>query len=222
MAQLNTEPQQDPQSVNSVAADDPQSVMMSRLRALKTEASDSVADHPRRHLWWIGAGLAGALLIFLVAAVWRLAVPSDTRLDGGWIRVVDRQWGFQIDLPDWYQKKYIDAQSVQYTSRNMQVQVYDWKRKNFKPATAATELATIVSNERRVRPVKIVEDRSNDLGSPMIDFISTCGQAGGYQWTVRERVLIQQEVMIRVRVTRPEELPPADIQRLIESIRWLK
>lgn len=222
MTQPNTEPQQDPPSVDSVAADDPQSVMLSRLRALKSEASEVDADDSRHHLWWIGGGVAGALLIFLVAAGWRLAVPSDTRLDGGWIRVVDRQWGFQIDLPDWYQKKYIDAQSVQYTSRNVQIQVYDWKRKNFKPATAAAELATIVSNERKVRPVKIVEDRSNDLAAPMIDFNSTCGQPGAYQWTVRERILIQREVMIRVRITRPEDLPAGEIKRLVESIRWLK
>ncbi len=201
-----------------------------RLRALKADSAETETDYtlsPRWRIAFITIASALVLLItvFFVMTAVRLHRPNATVLGDGWTRVVDRQWGFEVDFPTWHTKSSDGPQAIRYDSRipnstNLRVRVTNWKYKKSKADSAANELAAIVKTERQLRPVEVLVDRSTDTTSPMIDFVTTCGAPGG-QWKVRERIIIRNEVMIRIDIVRPEFAPPEDLQRFLDSVRWL-
>ncbi|MDB5346993.1 MAG: hypothetical protein JWP89_5370 [Schlesneria sp.] len=207
-----------------------QSDIEARLRALKADPGEVRTDFklsPRGRIALITIASAVVLLVtvFFIRTAVRLHAPNATILSDGWTRVVDRQWGFEAEFPTWYTKSSDGPRAIRYDSRfpnstNIRVRVADWKYKKAKTASAADELVAILNTERQLRPVEVLIDRSTDSTSPMIDFISTCGPPGS-QWKVRERILIKNEVMIRIDIVRPDFGPPEDLDRLLDSVRWL-
>jgi hypothetical protein len=207
-----------------------QSNIKERLKALKADPAEVVPEHQLGPRWrialiTIASALVLVITVFFVMTAVRLHRPNATVLGDGWTRVVDRQWGFEVEFPAWHTKSSDGPQAIRYESRfpnytNVRVRVTNWKYKKAKTASAADELAAIVKTERQLRPVEVLIDRSTDSTSPMIDFVTTCGQPGG-QWKVRERVFIHKDVMIRIDVIRPESGSPEDIQRFLDSVRWL-
>lgn len=218
-------------NANPPAAVEIQSSIEARLKALQNNQVAGDLDHSFNRRWRIGLIAAGSALgvlviVFFVMTAIRLHGPNATVLNDGWTRVVDRQWGFQVDFPTWHTKSSDGPQAVRYVSRfanytEVRLRVRNWKDSKTKPSTAANELDSILKSERQLRPVKVLLDRSTDPTSPMIDFISTCGQPG-YQWTVRERVMIHKDVMIRIDIVRPDGALPEDLDRFLNSVRWLQ
>lgn len=207
-----------------------QSDIEARLRALKTDPVETATDDtlsPRWRVALIAIASAVVLLVtvFFVKTAVRIHAPNATVLGDGWTRVVDRQWGFEADFPMWYTKSSDGPQAIRYDSRfpnytNIRVRVANWKYQKAKTVSAANELVGILKAERQLRPVEVLIDRSTDPTSPMIDFISTCGPPGS-QWNVRERILIHKDVMIRIDIVRPEQATPEDLERFLDSVRWL-
>jgi hypothetical protein len=207
-----------------------QSNIKERLRALKADPAEvlpekQLSPRSRIALIVIASTLILAVVVFLFIAAVQQHRPNASMLSDGWMRVVDRQWGFEVDFPTWYTKSSDGPRAIRYESRfpnnpNIRVRVTNWKYKRAKTDSAANELAALLKRERQLRPVEVLVDRSTDPTSPMIEFISTCG-APGAQWKVRERILIRKEVMLRIDLVNPEYAPPEDLKRFLDSVHWL-
>lgn len=204
--------------------------LLSHLKALKTDLSNPDTVENRSWPWRIGLAVGGVALLatlatFFCVTAWRLHGPNMLTLDDGWLRVADRHWGFEVDFPNVPSKTTDSMTSERYSSSfvnriPIRLRVQKWPLGNNK-STPENALAAILSTERSIRPVEVLIDRSKDATSPMIDFVSTCGPPGN-QWTVRERVIIHRDVMLRIDVTSAEHARQEELDRLMNSVRWLR
>ena len=204
--------------------------LLTHLKALKTDLSNPDTVENRSWPWRIGLAVGGVALLatlatFFCVTAWRLHGPNTLMLADGWMRVTDRHWGFEVDLPSNYSTTSDRLTSERYSSSfanriPIRLRVQKWPLGNNK-STPAEALAAILSTERSIRSVQVLIDRSTDATSPMIDFVSTCGPPGN-QWTVRERVIIHRDVILRIDVTSAEHAQQEELDRLMNSVRWLR
>ena len=97
------------------------------------------------------AGVAGLAFCWLFAtAFWRMYGPQFVMLSDGWVRVVDRDFGFETELPGWYSKRpgSWGGTGVYYQSRfaSSSWATFDIQVTNWKPTTrsASAELLAIL------------------------------------------------------------------------------
>jgi hypothetical protein len=173
-----------------------------------------------------GVILVAGLAIFFVMAAWRIHGPNFSMVDGGWMRLTDRRWGFEIDLPKLTTKTSEGMTSERYDTSfengpTVRIRIQKWPLGSNR-LTPTEELASILKRERNLRPVELLKDQSNGRTSAMIDYVSTCGQSSTGIWYVRERVIIHRDVLLRISVPLAENKPIPDVDRLMNSVRWLR
>jgi hypothetical protein len=187
----------------------------------------------RRRIWMaIAAGsvLVLAVVSFLTYTLWRMIAPPFTLLSDGWVRVVDREWGVELELPGWYTREPHPSSGIRYGARfdstiwaTVEIVIQPWAPNTLKPGheSPTSELLDAVAFAKTRGEVKIVVDESTDFRLPMIDFILT-ERSGTSKWLTRRRIQIRDGKMVNIVITNAEAAPESDLTRIMESFRWIR
>lgn len=198
------------------------------------EQADLRSSHVSRRRVWM-AIIAGSVLVlavvsFLTITLWRMIAPPFTMLSDGWVRVIDREWGVEFELPGWYTKEPHASSGIRYGSRfdstfwpTAEIIIQQWVPNTLKPGheTPTAELLDAVAFAKTKGEVKIVVDDSTNSRLPMIDFILT-ERSGTSKWLTRRRIQIRDGRMVNIVVTDSEAASDSDLTRIMESFHWIR
>lgn len=226
MNSLPTDTEQEPQTV-AIDQAEPSSAMSARLRTLKSLHNEPEARSGMRFrigLIIVAVAMVLGLGIFFAATIWRLHGPQFTSLKDGWFRVIDRQWGFEFEVPSWYSKN-AEWNKLHYQSRfnksyaSIDLYVEKWIARS-RGTTPTADLKAGPENAKTTGEVRILFDKTSDPVSPMIDYTVTVGPPNN-SWTTRHRSMIHRGARIDVIITNVEYAPEGEVERVVESVHWL-
>jgi len=218
-------------TARSFPEDSAEATRVGRLQSLSTGRIDSdTAPRPRRYFLIAIAGCALVLLMFfLLSTIWRLHRPQFVTLRDGWYRVTDPTWGFECELPTSYSRNNGSGnRGTEYQSHfptnwgNISIKAQQWSpSSNNATGTATGELVAMLTAEKAKGVVTSVVDNSANPQNPMIDFIVDYGSAGAPQKS-RRRIFIQKKVRLDITVYLSDGVLPADVERVVNAVKWTR
>lgn len=207
-----------------------------RLQALRSIQSNAVVPAsttaPFRFWRWIYvlAGIIGVLLTLLFGvAFWRLHGPQNTELADGWTHIVDRDWGFEVDLPNWnysldaqldYRNYFAQFKNARHSSVKLTAQKWGSSLSKATRRKRTQFLIDTLKKEQERHTVTVIEDRSSNPLAPSLEFVESYGPNSSASMIWYRYVFFEDRLVI-IAVHDPNDVPKDELKRALSSLKWI-